>query len=255
MNKEYVIDKDKVFVSKGNGEIKELPNYDVTKDILETENIIEELERLIKFSEYMKGTYAPIENAGIKDAVISATLVFSPMVCGALLEYLYNINTGIINISESITLSTPVFISTIMAGLVMVGNIVKGIKDRNYRKQCENIQRGYDISNEYLRNKKKEAEDRLLMLNQIKELNTNNDVKITKFTIHNEELLKDIMKENEFRYHAGCNLDKYYKHYLDGTLQFVLEKRNEVNELDNYIDFIEEEGPKLIKNFRHSDMY
>ena len=255
MNKEYVIDKDKVFVSQENGKIKELPNYDVTKEILETENIIEELDRIIDFREYMKNTNVPIEKDEKKEAIISGTLVFAPMVCGALLKYIFGINPEIVNISESITISIPVLTSIAMAGLVMVNSIFSGIKKRNYKKQCERVQRGYDISNEYLKNKKKEAEDRLLMLNQIKEPNTNNDVRISKVTIHNDELLKDINNEKDFRFHAGYNLDKYYKHYLDGTLQFVLDKKDKVNELDNYIDFIEEEGPKLIKNFRHSDMY
>ena len=254
MNKEYYANNDKIIVSNESGELRELPNYDNYQERLNTENIIEELDSTINFEEYMKNTYPVDEGKDIKISkiLLNLIIIFAPILIGGMLKDA-GINLPLVYMS-SIVMSVPTLASIVLGIGVVLVNGVKAIKKYKTNKMNKRMRLSYEASIDYLKEVKKEKESKLALLEQDNTI-TNKTPVIGKVTIDNEELLKDIVKEKDFYRKAGFNLYKYYRHYLDGTLHFVLEKENDINNLDRYIDYIEEKGPKLIKNFRHTERY
>ena len=260
MNTEFRVDNDKVIVSDKNGVLRELPNYANTEEILELENLIEELKRRIHFTNYMRDCNKPQKPKIFRTFVLDVILISIPFIIALILKVFYNIDPPTFNIGLTSLYKLPISIA-ISAGVIGVIDAISLFRLHRKNKDILRIRRSYEVCIEYLNEQLKEAEQKLARLNKENSMNTSNNYntknngEIKKINIENMDLFKQIVEQERFYESAGYNLDKYYRHYLDGTLQFVLDKKGEVNKLDKYIDFIEEKGPTLIKDFRHSERY
>ena len=253
MNKEVIYNNDKIIVSNGSGELRELPNTDNATRILELENIIEEIDKKLVFCNYLKGTSNPEEINYARNIFYSLVFTSIPLLCSFLLEKGFNITPEMFNLMIG-NMSAPVFLSIAIATVCTIGNIFTVFVGKLKKKESDDIKRGYDCSIKFLQEKKKELELEIQRLQKDQTISVNTP-KIGKVTINNPALLKEIEDKEHFVYNAGYHLNEYYKKYLNGTLHFTLDKKGESSKFDDYYDFIEEEGPKLIKNFRHTDMY
>lgn len=253
MNKEYVVTNDKVIVSNEKGNIKEISNSDKLDEILIQENIVEKIETEIDRFNELKRSINPNESHIREDILNGLIFIIIPLIVGGFFKlfgvtpYVYQTIYG--------GISAPI----LMSGVVGIASIIKltmnAIKDYKKNKESKKVIKGANLGIKYLKKILPVEQMKLNTLKHEKTLinNDNDNKKIMK--VEESPRIKEIENLRVVNYRIGKNFMKYYRNYLTGTLHFVLEKEDDLHNMDHYFDIIEEEGPKLVKNFRHTDMY
>lgn len=252
MNKQYICKDDKVIVSNEEGLLREIPNYNNLEEILEQENIIDNIEKEINRLIILRDNPKPLSKhfqKGIKYAL----LILVPVIIELLSKGLhfpiatYETPIGIMSVTSAMELCIAV-------GLI-IGEAINMYRDNKEQTERDNTKKGLEASINYLNKVLNKEYIKLNKLNKENNVTYDNDFEVGTIKIHDPKYLSEIDNYKMVNYKVCSNIKKYYKHYLSGTLHFLLEKENDINNFDNYYDVIEEEGPKLIKNFRHTDMY
>ena len=252
MNKEYFIKDDRVHVQNEKGETKYIPNYDNLDELLVEENIVESIEKKIEEQEALKKDLKTNISHFNENVINGIVITIMPFIASLILK-LFGINISSLNTIFG-EVSAPVY----TAGLIAIGSIVRtiydAIKDHVTNKHNKEIIDGANLSLDYLYTVHLEEELKLNRLNKYKKEITNSNNK-EKTKIVDSPRIKEIENAKVVNFKLGKKFMKYYRSYLSGTLHFVLEKEHDINNMDLYYDLIEEYGPKLVKNFRHTDMY
>ena len=252
MNKEYFIKEDRVYVQNEKGETKYIPNCDNLDDLLVQENIVESIEKKIEEQEALK-TDLKTDISHFNENVINGLAITIMPFIATLILKVFGINIPVLN-----TIFGEVSSTIYTASLIAIGSIIRiiydAIKDHRTNKRNKEIIDGANLSLNYLNTVHLEEELKLNRLKKIKKETINNENK-DRTKVIDSPRIKEIENAKVVNYKLGKKFMKYYRSYLSGTLHFVLEKEKDINNMDLYYDLIEEYGPKLVKNFRHTDMY
>jgi hypothetical protein len=252
MNKEYFIENDRVHVQNEKGDTKYIPNCDNLDELLVQENILEAIEKKIIEQESLKQDLKT-NNSHLRVDIINGLFVtIAPFIVTLLLK-IFGVN---IPIYETIfgKVSSTIYCASLMLIASTLRTIYDAIRDQKINKRNKEIINGANLSLNYLNKVHHEEELKLKKLKKYKKEIVNHENKDNTKVIDSPRI-KEIEKVKVVNYKLGKKFMKYYRSYLSGTLHFELEKEHDINNMDLYYDLIEEYGPKLVKNFRHTDMY
>ena len=254
MNKEYVVTEDKAVISNEDGKLRESENYDNIIEILEQENVVEGIEDKIT-------TLIDLNNSMQHEkGEVKKHLKFFLVPIALLLLVEFGFRYGLkadLNMFETSfgLISSPVFFAMIFGAVGAVTSTITGLMQRYQNKQTDKRKQGLQESVNYLHKKLEEEKAKLETLNNNKNKVAGPKSKITLMRLHDPSILKDLFNNAYVYFRFTANPKKYYDNYLRGSLHLLLERENDLRNIDNFIDVIEEKGPQLIKDFRHSDNY
>ncbi len=254
MNKEFVITEDKAVISNEDGNLRESENYDNIIEILEQENVIEGIEYKIKTLIDLKNNMN-YEKGEVKK---HSKFFIVPIILLLLIEvgFRYGLKADLYMDETFLGLiSRPVYFAIIYGFAGTIVSTIIGLIQRYHNKQTDKRKQGLQESVNYLQKKLEEEKEKLDKLNNEKKKVTGPKSKITLMRLHDPSILKDLFNQAYVYFNFTSNPEKYYNNYLRGSLHLLLERENDLRNIDNYIDVIEEKGPQLIKDFRHSDNY
>ncbi|MBP5683692.1 MAG: hypothetical protein J6X02_00365 [Bacilli bacterium] len=255
MNKEYMMFNGKTIVSTDNDGLKVIPNYENPEEVLKQENLVETIDNLIKVLLERKENTKLAKVNITKHLSLKICLIAVPLLLGFIFRIIFGLDLSFVTTKLG-TISLPEYLSIAMAYGFIISDFIELTIGRYFdKKDCQRKRDAYDSSIEYLQKRKAKEEKILYDMKQHNKVEGENKVNVNSVKIHDPEALSEIERFILINYRGRLNLKKYYRRYLQGNLQFTLEKEKELNNLDYYIDFIEEKGPKLIKNFKTSDKY
>jgi len=255
MNKEFIKLNGNTVVSSDNDELKIVPNYQNPEEVLKQENLVEMINKKIEELQEKKNNTKPSKFNFKKVLPFDLTLILMPLLIGGIIKFVFGFEPAM-EVTKFGTISSPLYMSIWTTWICLCAKISNLTLGKFFdKRECKKKIEAYESSIEYLQNKKIEEERKLSSIKNKNRVEQEEKVIVGPIKIHDLEALKEIERFVHINYNGRLNLKKYYRDYLDGTLQFTLKKEGELNNLDNYLDFIEDNGPRLIKEFRTSDKY
>lgn len=257
MNVEYALNGDKVLVSNNKGHLEEREYTDNIDEILTEENVLEKINQQINEQED-RGANISYPKYNVKLAIPAAIcyIIVPYFLAGLSLlmgETIGTIPTFLGNIS------TPVFMSMCL-GIPAIGTILGfHIKGKHDKKKYRENMKAVDSTLNFLEEKKEVVEKHLEELkakaNSNCSNNNNNNMSNKPIIIHDIDRIWEI--DNYVLIHniLGKNFSKYYKAYKKGKLRDLLGGYDYETNRQIYIDYIEQYGPRLVKNFKVNDLY
>ena len=255
MNNKYICSDREVIITDTNGDIRKDLNYDNIGEILAQENIVESIENEIEENNKLLGKLEdPGKNAYKEVILVILAMFFTMFLCynvatpstqvveDSLLDILmkaYNLS------SKAVATIFPIPFGLIAAAAAYT---IKHNEIKTYNQAKRNL-----IGSNLFLNKQLEKEK-----NKLEELNAKKEVVIAKKSENNPITVNDKEKKAKLRLDLANialvlrDIKKYYRSYSNGNLIETFKENNICGDEDiSYLEeFIDENGPKLIKNFK-----
>lgn len=229
MNKNYVLIDDKVIVLDEYGENKVEEYTDNFEEILMQENVIEYIQKRIKYIDEIRDKQIKYKKFVPKLTLITLLIVTIISVMG--------ITSNTIPIIGCLCIYAVVFLSAGSRDL----NTYRNYKSEMITDELVNIE--YEELNKDLVKEKEKLEELKSDKSKDKEVNT-----LIIGKVNNIEVLKDIRNKLELYNIIGNNIDKYYKLYqVDKLIDNLNKKGYSSEECKVALKFVKENGPRLIK--------
>lgn len=257
MNIAYVNHNGKILVTDDKGVLTERDYQNDIQEVLVQENVVESIDNRIdkqhdkihKYRANKKKTWImPLMYTGIYLVFPWITTLISTLT-GGTMEY-YESFLG--------SIPVPLGVSFVMGGAGLFVTHIFVIYDKIVKKKDYYKRESIKPTIKYLEAKKEEAKEHL---NELEE-NANNQIVINSRIMNNKPILiYDIDRLSEIDKYItvhdliGKNFSKIYRSYKSGKLDDLLKKMNELSNRQMYLDYIEERGPQLVKNFHKNNIY
>ena len=242
MNVSYTYIDGKAIIFDENGNQVPVEYYDNLEDILVQENVVETIENRINELSNIKilpkKRFIPLITIGVAIAILIAPLILS-LISGSNLYTTY-VDTILGKISF---FKMIVIICGVTAGpLALICDIANHQIYNDFIKH--NTARFCEL--EFL--KKQLVEEKQKLENFKKEKpKEKEDPTFRVVKVNDIEHLKQLKHYIELYYSLGYDLEKIYKHLKNGTLEEFFNNSYNTDDIQLAKDFLEENGPKLIK--------
>lgn len=242
MNVSYTYIDGKAIIFDENSNQVPVEYYDNLDEVLIQENVVETIENEIKdlgnVKTLPKKRFIPFKTIGVVLTILITPLILN-LVCGINLSTIY-INTlfGKTNLLKSLIINS---------GLIIVPfSLVIDVGEYLVYKSKFNNRNAKIFELEFLKSKLVEEKQKL---EDLKKENTKEkkDLIFTIMKINDLEKLKQLRHNIELYYSLGYDIEKLYKYLENGTLEDKLSKSYNSEDIQLAKNFLEENGPSLIK--------
>ena len=238
MNVEYVNHDGKVLVTNDKGHMAERDYQSDINEILVLENVIEKSEKdLRELCDEVRKCRPNKSKASTISGIITGVYFVFPWIAALI---------------ESSVGETMKYFST------GIGNIPAYIYDKYVEIKDKQKRISIKTSMGYLEEKKENAEIRLSELKGKKyteKPNNNENVSSRPIVIHDADHLGEMENYITVNKLIGNKFGKLYRAYKKCKLDDELRKLDDLANRQMYIDYIEDKGPRLVKNFKLNNKY
>lgn len=241
MNKEYMLVNGEIVLSDENGHLKKIESYDILNDILVQENVIEKLNNEIKINTEKKERFKEEKGKALLIAISGGLISLIPLFLNL---------PGTVTLVFGNTISNAMYCFLSVAIITIFASVLCAIKEYKDRKYIRNIRNALDVVIKYLTKKLNREEAKLNELEEKKNKIICGGSLIKPTVVNDKERIEEITKESLESFLVGYDIKKYYNLYKNGSLEKALSKDNKEDFAPLYNEVIEEEGPRLIKNFK-----
>ena len=257
MNVEYVNHDGKVLVTNDKGHMVEREYQSDINEILVLENVIEKSEKdLRELCDEVRKCRPNKSKASTISGIITGVYFVFPWIA-ALIDSLVGetmkyFSTGIGNVPA------PLVLSLLMGGTGLAVTVGAYIYDKYVEIKDKQKRISIKTSMGYLEEKKENAEIRLSELKGKKyteKPNNNENVSSRPIVIHDADRLGEMENYVTVNKLIGNKFGKLYRAYKKGKLDDELRKLDDLANRQMYIDYIEDKGPTLVKNFKLNNKY
>ncbi len=242
MNISYTYIDGKAIIFDENGNQIPTKYYDNLDEVLVQENVVETIENGIKYlgdiKTLPKKKFVPFKTIGVILTILVAPIIINLISGINIYTMPSNPTSGEMSLFKFIVINSAITIVPLSL-LIDIGDhlIYKSKVKKQNAKKCEL---------EFLKKQLVEEKQKLESLKNEKN-KEKEDFTFSIVKVNDVEQLKQLKHYIELYYSLGYDIKKLYKHLENGTLEKFLNKSYNTDDVQLAKDFLEENGPKLIK--------
>lgn len=250
MNHSYYNANGIVVVSDENGNMRQVENWPDIEEILVQENVIEELERILSKLIDNKAYY---DNDTIFEHIPITLIVPLLYILAYTTEKSFLSSSLNYTEEQSTMLATicTLFFTVQVAAIFLYGDILRHNRNKRFHRRKGGNECEIEFLESYLEEKRKTIAALKSKSIDPKSVAETDTIEAVSTLVDDNEALEKLNKLLDFSYDLGFNLDMYYQHYQNGTIQEKLQD-------DEYSDakirfaekYLKEKGPVLVKKKR-----